>query len=151
MSDGGNSPGLILLKQGSGTWTVTSTNNTFSGGTQILGGVLVVTDLELGGVASSIGNSTNAAANLILAGGGVLKYIGTGATTDRLLTIGNGTAGASSGGIDASGTGGLNFTNTGEVVYNGSFTSNLTLQGNSTAANTFDLSIGNTAPATPRR
>ena len=52
--------------------------NTYTGGTQISGGVLVATNLANGGSPSSIGASTNNAANLVI-DGGTLQYIGGGA------------------------------------------------------------------------
>jgi fibronectin-binding autotransporter adhesin len=77
--------------------------------------VLEVDDLANGGVSdvatpSSIGNSSNAAANLHIQGG-ILRYVGTGDNTDRLFTIG--THGST---IEASGTGPLAFTNSGNAV-----------------------------------
>jgi len=62
-----------------------------------------------GANASGIGSSTNAAANLVL-GGGTLQYTGSGASTDRLFSIGTGAGGT----IDASGTGAISFTQPGE-------------------------------------
>jgi fibronectin-binding autotransporter adhesin len=71
---------------------------------------LEVNTLANGGANSSIGNSSNAAANLLIQGS-TLKYVGTGHSTDRLFTIG--TAGAT---LNASGTGAVNFTNTGAAA-----------------------------------
>ncbi len=71
---------------------------------------LEVNTLANGGSNSSIGSSSNVAANLLIQGS-TLKYVGTGHTTDRLFTIG--TAGAT---LDASGTGAVVFSNTGNAV-----------------------------------
>jgi autotransporter-associated beta strand protein len=71
---------------------------------------LAVTTLANGGAASGIGSSTNAAANLVIQGG-ALKYEGAAASTDRLFTVG--TSGAT---VDASGSGAVNFTNTGALA-----------------------------------
>ena len=71
-----------------------------------LGTTLTATTLANGGAASSIGSSSNAASNLYIQGA-TLKYVGAGASTDRLFTIGSG--GAT---IDSSGGGALNMTNT---------------------------------------
>jgi autotransporter-associated beta strand protein len=71
-----------------------------------LGTTLTATNLANGGVPSSIGSSSNAASNLYIQGS-TLKYVGSGASTDRLFTIGSG--GAT---IDSSGAGALSFTNT---------------------------------------
>ena len=71
---------------------------------------LDVTSLANGGANSSIGKSSNAASNLVI-NGGTLKYTGAGSSTDRLLTIQpNGAT------LDASGTGPVNFTNSGAAV-----------------------------------
>ncbi len=60
--------------------------------------------------ASSLGNAGSAASNLSI-NGGVLKYTGTGESTTRLFTIG--TVGTT---LDASGTGAVNFSNTGAIA-----------------------------------
>jgi fibronectin-binding autotransporter adhesin len=139
---GRNSTGSKLLKSGAGTLTLMSANtygNTAtSAATSITGGILAVNILANGGVNSGLGNSSNAAGNLVLNGsanGATLKYIGTGGSTDRLFTLG---AGAAAGALDASGTGPINFTNTGSMSTTG--TSNgvrtLTLTGTNTGNNT---------------
>ncbi len=78
--------------------------NTYTGATTISAGTFAATVLANGGAVSSIGASTSAAANLVL-NGGRLRYIGTGATTDRLFTLSGSSA------IDSSGTGPLVFSN----------------------------------------
>ena len=72
--------------------------------------ILEVDDLANGGVASSIGSSSNAAANLRIQGS-TLRYIGTGDSTDRLFTLGTG-----GGTIDSSGSGALVFSNSGALA-----------------------------------
>jgi len=104
--------------------------NGYTGVTTITGGVLSVADLKNGGIASTIGASSNAAANLVI-NGGTLRYTGAGASTDRLFTLG---AGGSGGTLDASGTGALVLTNTGDLAYTGAGTRTLTLTGSSDAA-----------------
>ena len=69
-----------------------------------------VSSLANGGTASGLGSSSNAASNLVLSGG-TLQYTGSGASTDRLFTVG-----ANGATLDASGTGAVNFTNTGAIV-----------------------------------
>ena len=71
---------------------------------------LTISHLANAGSASSIGNSSNAAANLKIQGS-TLKYVGAATSTDRLFTVG--TAGAT---IEASGSGALMFTNTGALA-----------------------------------
>jgi autotransporter-associated beta strand protein len=77
---------------------------------QLVNPTLEVSTLANGGVNSSIGASSNAAANLFIHAS-TLKYTGAGSTTDRLFTIGTG--GAT---LDASGTGAVVFSNTGAAV-----------------------------------
>lgn len=73
---------------------------------------LSVTTLANGGASSSLGNSSNAASNVVIQGG-TLKYEGGASSTDRLFTVG--TSGAT---VDASGSGAVNFTNTGALAIN---------------------------------
>ncbi|BCU78397.1 hypothetical protein [Luteolibacter sp. LG18] len=87
----------ILLANGAGTTALTTnaggtftlgSANTYTGITTI-GGVVTAPVLASGGVASSIGASTSAAANLVISGGGTLKYTGASVTIDRSVTIGS--------------------------------------------------------------
>ncbi len=78
-----------VTKAGAGTLTLTGTN-TYTGVTSISAGTLSAGTLANGGSASSIGASTNAAANLVL-GGGTLQYTGATAATDRSYTLSAGT------------------------------------------------------------
>jgi filamentous hemagglutinin family protein len=78
-----------LTKANSGTVTLTR-DNTYAGATTINGGVLSVASLADGGVASNIGASANSAGNLVL-GGGILRYTGASAATDRNYTLAAGT------------------------------------------------------------
>jgi len=139
--DGGSLvPGpLSLTKVGTATLTLTNSGNGYTGATTVSAGVLSIGKLSLGGVTSSIGASTNDPANLVL-GGGILQYTGTGDTTDRLFTLD-----AGGGGIDSSGTGPLNWTNTGEIAFGSnpapSGTRTLTLTGNNTGLNTLSAMI----------
>lgn len=106
-----NTGATSLTKGGSGKWVIANSANTYTGATTVGGGVLNVTTLANGGANSSIGASTNAAGNLVLAGG-TLQYTGaTPASTDRLFTIA-----ATGGAIDSSGDGILSFTNVGANV-----------------------------------
>jgi autotransporter-associated beta strand protein len=129
-----------LTRSSTGTLTLGNAANTYTGVTQIVG-ILNVAALANGGVASSIGASSNTAANLVFAGG-TLQYTGaTAQSTDRLFTmIGSGT-------IDASGSAAaatVSFTNTGSIVGPGA-TATLTLTGSNTGANTLTPIIQNGA------
>ena len=113
--------------------------NTYTGNTTIgtpqLGGffdfgafaTLNVPKLANGGLPSSIGQSANAAANLSFnpgsGGTATLSYTGTGDSTDRLFTITSGTNTV----INSSGTGPVNFTNTGAIAFGNTQTQNSTL------------------------
>jgi fibronectin-binding autotransporter adhesin len=119
-----------FTKQGAGVMEIMGAD-TFNTTTFTLsGGTLIVNSLANGGAASGIGISSNAATNLVI-NGGTLQYIGPAQSTDRLFTVGqNGAT------IDSSGTGPLNFTNTGTIPTNINGSSTLTLQGSNTGANT---------------
>ena len=87
-----------LEKAGRRMLTLTGTN-TYTGSTAVRGytnfgtwfdgGVLSVSSLANGGSSSGIGASSNAAANLVLAGG-TLRYTGASVATDRSFTLGMG-------------------------------------------------------------
>ena len=98
-------------------------SNTYTGSTTINGSrtVLIVDNLANGGQPSDIGASTSDAANLHIRTDATLRYVGPGATTDRLFTIGNAR-------IDASGDGPIVFSNTGAIGTSGG-TRTLTLLG----------------------
>lgn len=127
-----------LTKTGTGTWRLANANSTYTGVTRINGGVLSVDQMANGGQASSIGASTNAAANLVIGNGSTLRYTGAGDSTDRQFTLDTGVTF-----IESSGTGALQFTNTGAVALLGTnATRTIALGGTNTGANTMGGSIG---------
>ncbi|MFA6175993.1 MAG: autotransporter-associated beta strand repeat-containing protein [Phycisphaerae bacterium] len=131
-----------IKKQGASLWILTGSNS-YNQKTTITGGVLSVGTLANGGTNSGIGASINVATNLVLAGG-ALQYTGAEQSTDRLFSVGT-----SGGTLDASGSGAVNFTNTGAMGFNsenGSRT--LTLTGNNTGVNTLAAVIGDQVGAT---
>lgn len=120
-----------LIKNGTGSQRLTGCSSSYTGSTTVNGGVLVVSCLENGGVASSIGVSSAAASNLVI-NGGTLRYAGNGGSTDRQFTLG------ASGGnaLDASGTGAINFTSNAPVTFAAANTAQtLTLTGTNTDNN----------------
>ncbi|MBZ9738665.1 autotransporter-associated beta strand repeat-containing protein [Mesorhizobium sp. CO1-1-4] len=130
-----------LVKSGLGTQTLSGCSSSYDGSTTITGGVLAVTCLNNGGVASSIGDSSAAATNLVL-DGGTLQYIGAVGSTNRQFTLGSG-----GGTFDASGSGAINFTSTAAVTLSGAGNRTLTLTGTNTANNTLAARIDNPAGA----
>ncbi|KAB2721109.1 autotransporter outer membrane beta-barrel domain-containing protein [Brucella intermedia] len=116
-----------LTKTGLGTLTLSNANNSYNGVTTVTGGTLAVSTLANGSANSSIGNSTNDAANLVLQTGGTLNYLGGTTSTDRGFTLASGTGGI---GVDnagttltvsgtATGAGSLNKTGAGILILSG--------------------------------
>lgn len=101
-----------------GYWMIGNETNSYTGPTLVISGVLEVTKIANGGLASSIGASGSEMSNLKFFRGGI-SYTGSGDTTDRLFCVANGTPSpvfyASR--IDSSGTGPLVFTNTGSLGF----------------------------------
>jgi len=126
-----------IVKDGSSTLSLQNTANTFTGPVTVSAGTLSVASLANGGLPSSIGVSSNDAANLTLTGSGLTYTGGSGAVTDRNFTI--------SGIVTISASG------TTPVVWSGSptlqsATATLTLAGTSGAGviNTFSGTLSNT-------
>ena len=114
------STGLVF--SGGGTLTLTG-DNSYTGATSINAGLLIIDALANGGASCPLGASGNAAINLIL-DNAVLRYTGGAVSTDRLFTVGsNGCT------IDGSGSGGLNFNNSGSIISSGAGSRTLTLSG----------------------
>lgn len=145
---GGVSGSSGLTKQGAGT-LILGAGNTYAGPTTITSGIVEVSSLTNGGVASSIGNSSNAVSNLVLGGGGAsttaqLTYTGSGDSTDRLFTLGASDANI----LNASGTGALAFGNSGALAFLGSGNRSLTLGGTNTGENILALLLGDPSGGT---
>ena len=74
-----------LTKLGAGTLTLSNTNN-YTGPTTLASGILSVNTIADGLTPSSLGASSNAAANLMF-NGGTLQYTGANGSTDRDFTL----------------------------------------------------------------
>lgn len=135
-----NGTGLTrLTKTDAGTWILSNPGSTYTGITTISGGVLGVDKLADGGLASSLGASSAAAANLVIGNGSTLRYTGAGDTTNRLFTLSSGVTF-----IESSGTGAVVFTDTGPVTLaSNNQARTIALGGTNTGNNTLAGSIGN--------
>lgn len=130
---------LAVTKGGTGTWALTNGNNSYTGvTTDGAGGTLSVSVLANGGSNSSIGASSNVAANLVISGSSTFQYNGSGSSTDRLFTIATGTST-----LDSSGTGAVNFTNPGSIAFTATSARTLVFAGTNTGNNTFNPVLGN--------
>lgn len=147
---------LVLNQPNTYTGATTISNTAFGATGTISGGILSTSLLADGGTASGIGQSSNAAANLVFTGGtagttsgstagATLQYTGAAQNTDRLFTLGTGSA---AGTIDSSGSGALNFTNAGAIAFSGSGTRTLILAGSNTGNNTLTPTLGDSGGAT---
>ena len=104
-----------LVKNGTSTLTLAG-SNTYTGTTTISSGTLAFSVAGNGSSNGGLGSSSNAASNVLIGNGTVLSYNGTGGSTDRLFTI-NGTANSTVATLNSSGTGAINWTNTGAIAY----------------------------------
>jgi fibronectin-binding autotransporter adhesin len=129
-----------ITKNGAGLMAATS-NSSYTGVTTINAGTLSVLTLADGGIISNLGSSTSAASNLLIRDGATLRYTGSAQSTDRLFTVGASGADQSAA-VEASGTGAINFTNTGSIAWgSNNQTRTLKLGGSSTANNTLSALI----------
>lgn len=136
----------VLNKNGTGTWYITNTNNSYGGVTTFNAGILNVASLSNYGVDSSLGNraADSAAGDKVglLFRGGTLQYTGTTAqSTNRQIRIST-TGGAT---IDASGSipaATLSFTAaTSADLYENAGSRTLTLTGTNTGDNLFGIKL----------
>ena len=125
--------GSLLTNATSGALTLnalnTYTGSTTMTGTLAGGGNFSVSNLDNGGLPSGIGQSSNAATNLVL-NGGTFSYTGSATSTDRLFSITS--TGAT---LNASGTGPVTFSNTGAILATDKAATSFTLTSTLTTAN----------------
>ena len=138
-----------VSKTESGRW-ILSGNNTYSGLTSIGGGTLSAYSLNsvaTPSTSSSLGKPPTDFHGTIAIGStttaGVLSYLGTGETTDRVINLAGTTGGAT---LDQSGSGLLKFTSNFTATGNGAKT--LTLQGSTAGTGEISGSIVNSGSAT---
>ncbi|RVI65210.1 autotransporter outer membrane beta-barrel domain-containing protein [Sinorhizobium meliloti] len=128
---------VSLHKDEGGTWRVTNQNSSFSGIVEINEGVLEVTTLANGNSNSSIGASGADAGNLRIGTDARLRYVGSGDSTNRLFTLGTGTTL-----IESSGTGAINFTDSGGLMgFTGTGARTFTLGGTYAGDNIMGVTI----------
>ncbi|WPN36583.1 autotransporter-associated beta strand repeat-containing protein [Pseudomonas sp. P8_139] len=128
-----------LTKTGTGTWILTNNSSSYTGVTTISGGVLGVSKLSNGGTASGIGAASSAASNLVIGNDSALRYTGSGDSSNRLFTLAGGVSF-----IESSGTGAINFTNSGTIgLSNPNVARTVALGGTNTGNNTVAGVIGN--------
>ncbi len=115
ISDGGAASGLVINRNGNtagSVWSITGTNNSFTGGLTLTQGILRVSTISNSGSNSSIGAGGGIIVNTTSGGNNTLVITGAGGSTDRAITITR--SGASNNGlvIDSSGSGGVTFSGT---------------------------------------
>lgn len=108
----GTATSVLLTKSGSGTLTLSGLN-TYSGATTISGGTLSINSIADAGISSSVGTGSTTPAISITSANGILKYTGTGHSSNRSITL---TVDGPT--IDASGSGTLTLTGGVTGVFN---------------------------------
>lgn len=125
-----NGAGTIgVTKSSSGTWTVSGTSNTFTGAI-----TLNSTTVSAGALTFASAGGANAITFLQTTGSATLSYTGSGQTMSGAITASALTSGTIT--LDASGTGAINYSNTGSLGSAGSLNKNLILSGTNTGNNT---------------
>jgi fibronectin-binding autotransporter adhesin len=135
-----------LTKNGAGTWFLSGVASTYTGATTINAGVLKVNLMANGAANSSIGASSNAAANFVIGNGATFSYVGSSTSaTNRQITLGNQSAGRAAI-FDSSGTGVVQFNNNAAVTHTGAVDNSRTIEltgtsGSVATANQFSISL----------
>jgi autotransporter-associated beta strand protein len=141
-----NGTPVHVVKGGANTLTFSAANS-YTGATTINSGTLSISTTGNGGAASTLGASSAAATNLILAGGTLTYSAGasTPGSTDRLFTLteAGGTINNGGGNNNA-----LTFAGTGSLIASGTGDRTLTLNNNGTGNFTFSPVIVNPSSGT---
>jgi autotransporter-associated beta strand protein len=145
---GGKNNNYSFFKQDTGTWTFANPANTFDGFFYLIGGEVEVNTLADDGVASSLGQISSGINFFKFgfngSGGGILRHIGsTASTSNRAFRfLGSGTGASNR--IEANGTSTsatLNLTGTASAERSGTY--NFSLSGTNTGDNTYNGVISN--------
>jgi autotransporter-associated beta strand protein len=138
-----------LTKAGTGSWTLSGAN-TYSGATKVSRGTLNVNSINSvvgGSASSSLGHPITVANGTISLGAsttlGILRYLGAGETSDRVINLSGTTGGAT---IQNDGSGALVFSSDFTATGNGAKT--LTLRGSNKDDNTINGKIVDSTSAT---
>jgi fibronectin-binding autotransporter adhesin len=131
------SGGRGLSKAGAGTLVLTNTASTYTGITQVSAGTLEVSKFANAGLNSSLGAPVSTGGNTVINGTGTLRYVGSGDSTNRSLTL------LSTPTLDASGSGALLLTSGSTAFGSANSAVTFTLAGTSTANNTYNGNLGN--------
>jgi autotransporter-associated beta strand protein len=131
------SGGRGLSKAGAGTLVLNNTASTYTGISQVSAGILEVSKLADAGLNSSLGAPVASGGNTVLSGTGTLRYVGSGDSTNRALTL------SSTPTLDASGSGALLLTSGSNAFGASNSAVTFTLAGTSTANNTYNGNLGN--------
>ncbi|MGA2030663.1 MAG: autotransporter-associated beta strand repeat-containing protein [Thermoguttaceae bacterium] len=127
---------------GNGVLAIVNSANSYTGGTMITGATVSVPYLPNGAGNSPLGYWNNGTGSVMLAGA-TLRYTGPAVNTDRQFTISVGGAG-----LDASGAGAVNFTNTAPLTFNDAGAHTLTLTGSNAGLNTLAAVINDGSTST---
>jgi fibronectin-binding autotransporter adhesin len=147
VSGGGSNAGYTMFKTGAGTWTFANENNTFSGFYYQIGGTTEVKKLANINQASSLGRPGTTTANQVRfgfggSGGGTILFTGSTASTSDRAFILQGSTGAASNRIDASGSvAAATLTLTGNVTAGSGYT--FALGGTNAGVNVYAGTLGN--------
>ena len=133
----------FVASANTGTMVLANAANNFTGSVLINSGIISVAQIGNSGNPSPLGTNGTIQVSTGTNTGATLKYTGTGETTNKVLTFLGTTAGPT---LDMSGTGTLEFTNTG-VIATGAGAKTVTLQGSTAGIGQLDSILANNTAA----